>query len=254
MDAITALEVTLKAAEAAKEAKENYSKIKRLFHYVLPPIKVLIVGESGSGKTQFLSSIRDKKEFVESRTKVSNKKTLVLPNGRRVEFCDTPGHQSLKTERGRNVNEIANGKYDGIINIVCYGYQSAEGIDTSNIYQGGVIKEDFLEQNRSKELKQMQEWLERIYAESHVKWVLTIVNKADVWWEDYEEVMAYYEGGSEYDSNLQKISRVSSISILPYCSVINPLFGKPMTIIIGEKMKYAMYEQFQRHLIDLINK
>ena len=253
MDTIAAIDMTIKAAEATKEFKENYSKIKYVFNWMRPSIKVLVVGESGSGKTQFLASIRDKKEYVDDRTKVSVTRTLTLPNGRRVEFCDTPGHKSLKAERGRKINKIASGKFDGIINIVCYGYQSAENIDTSNIFKGGEIKEEFLELNREKESQQVQEWLGRIYGDSKVKWVLTIVNKADVWWKNYEDVMSHYEEGSTYNDTLQDIARISSISSLPYCSVISPLFGKPMTIVFGEKDKYALYDRFQKHLIDLIN-
>jgi len=253
MDAVAAIDMTVKAAEATKEFKENYSKIKYVFNWMRPSIKVLVVGESGSGKTQFLASIRDKKEYVDNRTKVSVTRTLTLPNGRRVEFCDTPGHKSLKAERGRKINKIAKGKFDGIINIVCYGYQSAENIDTSNIYKGGEIKEEFLKLNREKELQQIQEWLSLIYGDSNVKWVLTIVNKTDVWWANSDDVMSHYEEGSVYNEKLQDIARISSISSLPYCSVINPLFGKPMTIVFGEKDKYALYDRFQKQLIDLIN-
>lgn len=252
MDITSIISLSTQAIDLAVKAHEQYPSFMKFFNSFRKPIRVLIVGESGSGKSQFLLTIQGKKEFSNDRTTLSQCCVLKLPNGRRVEFWDTPGHQTLKPERGRKLNEISRKRFDGIVNLVCYGYQSADDINPTSIYQGGEIKESFLKDNREKELKQMKEWLERIDGESGVKWVLTIINKADVWWEQNENVIKHYVEGSEYYEELKTLSKMMTISAIPYCSVISPLFGRPMTLIFGEKEKHFLHIKLCQHLSNLI--
>ena len=252
MDIASIFAISTQVIDLAAKAHDQYPFFKKLFNSCKKPIRVLIVGESGSGKSQFLLTIQGKKEFSNDRTTLSQCSMLKLPNGRRVEFWDTPGHQTLKQERGRKLNEISRKKFDGIVNLVCFGYQSTNDIDHTMIYQGGEIKESFLKDNREKELKQIKEWTDRIDGESGVKWVLTIINKADVWWEQKEKVIEYYQEGSEYHEELKTLSKMMSIDIVPYCSVISPLFGRPMTLVFGEKEKHLLHLQLCHHLSNLI--
>jgi GTPase Era involved in 16S rRNA processing len=253
MDAATIISTSLQVADLVKETYVNYPCIKKWFNRKFrKPIHVLIVGESGSGKTQFLSTIQGEDNFPEKRTMFSHDSTLELPNGRRVIFCDTPGHQSMKPERDRSINDINRKKYNGIVNIVCYGYQSTEGLKESDVFQGDSIKESFLKENRERELKQIQEWLPRIDKNCQVDWVLTIINKADIWWEQKEQVVDYYAEGSSYEHELQQISRLTKAAIIPYCSLISPFMGRPRPSIFGDKIKYALHVNLCKQLGELI--
>lgn len=241
MGVLKVLETSREAIEIVNEAPENYRKIVKMFNkYCRPTIRVLVVGESGTGKSQFLLTICKKKEFVSDSTMISYPCQLELPNGRMVEFIDTPGQQSLKPERKRSIKDIIRKKYSGIINLVCYGYQVTEETDASLVFQGDVIKESYLKENREKELKQLEEWLPEIDKDSNVKWVLTIINKADVWWEKRDEVIYYYKN-TKYGEKLKELLKVSITDVLPYCSVINPFCHKPMKLIFGEKEKYTLH-------------
>lgn len=252
MEAATILSSSLQVLDLAGNIYNNHNKIKWLFNYCRKSVKVLIVGESGSGKSQFLSTIQENKEFSESRTLVSHKSTLVLPNGRRVDFYDTPGHQTLKQERTKIINEISRKKFNGIVNIVCCGYQAVEGAKASEIFQGEEVKEAFLKENRAKELKQIQEWMPHIDKNSRVEWVLTIVNKADIWWERGVDAISQYADNSQYDNELRSLARVADVAIVPYCSLINPLFlGKSIKLSFGEKEKYALHVNLCKQLGEL---
>lgn len=81
---------------------------------------------------------------------------------------------------------------------------------------------------------------------------MTIINKADVWWEQNENVIKHYVEGSEYYEELKTLSKMMTISAIPYCSVISPLFGRPMTLIFGEKEKHFLHIKLCQHLSNLI--
>lgn len=250
MSLLTAFTTSKEVFDMAKEVKDSYPKIIKFFNRNFRKnIRVLVVGESGTGKSQFLSTIHGKKEFVADSTMVSYSSKLELPNGRIVEFIDTPGQQSLMQDRKRRINAINRKGYDGIINLVCYGYQATEETNPSIVFQGGQIKDSYLKENREKELKQLEEWLPNIDVESNIKWVLTIVNKADVWWEQKDEVLSYYNS-DKYGTKLNEILRVSTTEVIPYCSVIVPFCHRPMTLIFGEKDKYVLH----CHLCDELSK
>lgn len=253
MNPVTAISTVKEVYDLAKDAKEDYNCIiKWINRKFRKPIRILIVGESGTGKTQFLSAIRAKKEFILRSTMASYPCKFELPNGRIVEFMDTPGQQSLLTDRKRKINAINRKYYVGIINLVCYGYQALEDTDASIVFQGDVVKDSYLRENREKELKQLEEWLPNIDSNCEIKWVLTIINKADIWWEKKEEVISYYQN-SKYAEKLNEIVRISQTEVIPYCSIISPFCHKPMKIIFGEKNKDELYCNLRDELCKLTN-
>lgn len=250
MSAAAVITASKEVFDMAKNVKDNYSEIVKFFNrHFRRKIRVLVVGESGTGKSQFLSTIQKKKKFVSNSTMVSYSSELELPNGRIVEFIDTPGQQSLLPERKHSINDINRKNYVGVINLVCYGYQATEETNPAIVFQGEQIKDSYLKENRAKELKQLEEWLPNIDAESDIKWVLTIVNKADVWWEKKDEVLSYYRS-EKYWKKIKDIMRVSSAEVIPYCSVITPFCHKPMKLVFGEKDKYELH----CHLCDELSK
>lgn len=231
----------LMVADLAEKAYAYHSKFGYWLNRCKRPIRVLVLGESGSGKSQFLSTIQSKRNYIQERTKISDKIKMLLPNGRTVEFVDVPGHQSLKMERDKYTNDISRGKFQGIINVVCFGYQSSSEVKTEDVFQSdGVVKESYLKDNRARELKQLEEWLSKVDNKSNLKWVLTLVNKADIWWENSKEIVDYYEL-AEYNDKVKELSRVSTIAAVPYCSVITPFCDRPMKLIFGEKEKNVLH-------------
>lgn len=217
-------------------------------------IKVAVYGASGVGKSQFLNTITNTYQFSTVRTRKLTKRELVLKSGRKIVFIDTPGHQSIKMVREKVISDIYKGKLDGIINVVNYGYNDGEDLEIDKAFKTGtnVVKQSYLSDNRRKEIINTKEFIEAITNEAKLKWVLTIVNKADIWYNDLNKVMEYYEGG-DYGAILSKLSHATKIRTLPFCSLISPFANKPMTIIFGDKEKYAYFAELYDCLDSLVN-
>lgn len=220
---------------------------------VYKPTRVLLLGVSGSGKTQFVNSFLGIPMLEDNRTYVPEEKYYIFPNGRKIQFVDLPGHATHKGARQKYIDEITKNKIAGIINVVNYGYNDAE-VNEADVFKTGEneIKNAYLRDNRKNELAQLNEWLGRIHAESKPKWLITIVNKADIWYDKRDEVAAYYENG-EYGNAFVEIKRVLPHYTFLYCSVINPFGGRPMTIIMSERTKNELQKNFKESLLRLIS-
>lgn len=97
----------------------------------------------------------------------------------------------------------------------------------------------------------MKEWLNRIHGESKPKWIITVINKADIWYDNRNEVEAYYANG-EYGQHIEVVKRVAPHYLFQYCSVINPFGGRPMTIVMSERTKNELHKHFKESLLRLI--
>lgn len=216
------------------------------------PTKVLVLGVSGSGKTQFLNSFFGKPMLNDNRTYVPENKYFYFENGRKIQFVDLPGHATHQLARKKYIDEITKNKIKGIINVVNYGYNDAE-VNNADVFKAGEneIKDAYLKDNRKNELNQLKEWLGRIHSESKPEWIITIVNKADIWYDKKDEVMNYYESG-DYGIEFIEVKRVTNHYIFQYSSVINPFGGRPMTIIMSERTKNEMQKHLKESLLRLI--
>ncbi len=223
--------------------KEIKNSICRWFNRKRSPIGIVIFGESGVGKTQFLNTILNNGIISETRTMDIDRKTLYLPNGRRLKFYDTPGHKSLKTARDTIKRDFHKKKIMGIINIVDYGYSSVPNQERDSVFNvdSHEVKAKFLEDNRKRQLNQIAEWQDLINAQNNVKWCLTLVNKADIWYSNREEVLGYYTDG-EYADALKGMERCCNIVAFPFCSIISPFMGEPMLLTMSEKDKMLMHK------------
>lgn len=217
------------------------------------PTRILLLGVSGSGKTQFLNSFLGIPMLEDNRTYVPENKFYIFSNGRKIQFVDLPGHVTLTSTRQKYVDEITKNKIKGIINVVNYGYNDAE-INESDVFKTGEneIKNAYLRDNRKNELTQLNEWLGRIHAESKPEWLISIVNKADIWYDKRDEVKEYYQNG-DYGKAFVEIKRVVPHYIFLYCSVINPFGGRPMTIIMSERTKNELQKNLKESLLRLIS-
>ena len=223
---------------------EVKTSITRRINSMRSPIHIVVYGESGVGKTQFLNTILCNGIISDARTRDIDRKTLNLPNGRRLVFCDTPGHKTLKTVRDTIKSDFHKKKVQGIINIVDYGYSSVPDMDHSSVFNVDTheVKEKYLEDNRLRQLEQLSEWQDLINSQNGIKWFLTLVNKADIWYEKKDVVMNYYLSG-EYAQALNGVERCCKVVAFPFCSLISPFCGKPMILTMSEKDKILMHQE-----------
>lgn len=232
-----------------------WKKIRYFYNYYFSsPYRVVIFGCSGTGKSQFVKTITEEIDYNTYRTRIPDKKRIILENGKKVEFIDTPGHQTLSQARRDLCMEFKKNNIRGIFNIVNYGYSEVDNISPSvSVFRTGTneVKPEFLKDNRKLEITQLSEWMSFVTSDTKIKWVVTIVNKADIWYESRETVMNYYETG-EYNNNLSSLRSCCHLYTFEFCSIINPFFNKPMQIIFGDREKKKLFDCFKENLMKLV--
>lgn len=246
------------AVDAATLVDKNTSWFKRIINrYLKSTINVLVYGDSGVGKTQFLLTLTGKDSYYAPvRTRELNHYELELRSGRLVRFIDTPGHQSDKKARTSALDDMTKGKIQGIINIVSYGYQDSEDLQKNPdmAFQNGtnVVKPQYLKQNRMLEIERTKEIIERISSNVQLQWFITLVNKADVWNKEREQVMQYYDG-EEFRKSMENLEHATRVTICPFCSVITPFGNQDMILSYGERDKKKDFKNLIKALEEFIN-
>lgn len=199
-----------------------FDKLKHVFK---KKHNILILGLSGTGKTNFLQSLVDLAPIAIdqlNRTEYNVKHKLVINNNPFI-FTDTPGqlpHESIRLEA---IREAMRSGIDGVINVTSFGYHEYRlGID--KVYnQNGTVKTKFLEQHKSLEIQSLKEWVGLLGDKDTIKWMMTVVTKADLWWQKRAKVIDFYTNGN-YHKNLGPVLNLSP-HLLEYCSVIHKFYG-----------------------------
>ena len=223
-------------------------------YYFSSPFRVVIFGCSGTGKSQFVKTITEEIDYNTSRTRIPQKERIILENGKKIEFIDTPGHQTLDQARRDLCLEFKKKKIKGIFNIVNYGYNEVDNISSElSVFRAGTyeVKQEFLKDNRKLEINQLSEWMSFVTSDTKIKWVVTIINKADIWYENREMVMKYYEEG-DYFNKIMSLRSCCHFYKFEFCSIINPFFNKPMQIVFGDREKKKLFDCFKDNLMKLV--
>lgn len=232
-------------------------------YYCRSPYRVAVFGTSGAGKTEIIRALVEEPvgERDPERTGFYQKKVMQLKNGRKILLIDAPGHSTLVTERNAVTEMIVGKKIKGIINVVTYGYN--EAIETEDVTIFKVpstsssvtreVKDEYLNTNRKNELNQINEWSKFITGKSKIEWVITIVNKADIWYNKKEKVLDYYNNGEYYTGFTSSISQVCTTNVFPYCSLIAPFGKKTMLLDFSEREKTKMHNDLKKNLLSLVS-
>ena len=229
-------------------------------YYCRKPVNVIVYGVSGAGKTEFVRSLFEEpvSETPPSRTRFFEKKRLILKDGRKVRFYDVPGHSSLRQQRTEVTNLISRKKIKGIINVTTYGYNEVDEADTSSVFKLDTkdipeIKNEYISLNRRRELEQIKEWAPFVTSSNKIKWVITIVNKADIWENEKSVVLEYYQNGDYYEQFTKTIERVCQTSVFPYCSIISPFANKAMKLEFSERDKAILHNTLKKDLLKIVS-
>ncbi len=227
--------------------------------YFRKPVNVIVYGTTGAGKTEFIRALLEQEVDLMNppRTRFFEGKRLVLNNGRKIKFFDVPGHSSLKQQRQTVAEKIVKRKIKGIINVTTYGYndvEEAEDVAIFKIDNPGipVVKNDYLKKNRQRELEQIREWENYITSYNKIKWLITVVNKADIWNKNKKDVLDYYQSGLYYDNFIKTIERVCKTCVFPYCSIISPFANQPMELSFSERDKIKMHHELKSVILKLV--
>jgi hypothetical protein len=147
----------------------------------------------------------------------------------------------------------AKGGIAGIINVVCYGYHEYHVSRGKVLAADSTVKPDYLELHRQEEIKQLSEWTEILGDRLTAGWLITVVNKADLWWPERERVIAHYERG-DYWTALRS-AQVLKPRVLPYCSVFQRFYGEAaMSGMFDQKDRDKCRERLLRALVNAMLK
>lgn len=89
----------------------------------------------------------------------------------------------------------AKGGISGVINIVSYGYHEYH-LDRGSVFNAdGSIRPEYLQRHRQEEISQLSEWNSLLGSPLTAKWLITLVTKADLWWDHRKDVVDHYKTG-----------------------------------------------------------
>lgn len=227
-DPVTPGLLAVEAAAKLYRLAEDEKLVKRVTNFFKRKEKIIVLGSTGSGKTNLLNSLEVAAALVEpisatTRTQ-TNERRQVIVNERPFFVIDTPGQVAHSSHRQGVYREAMANPPVRVINVVSYGYHEyASG--SSEAIDGEIARTEWLERHRENELVAMREWLQLLGNRDTAAWVLTAVTKADLWWDEQDDVLDYYNAGP-YAAELKRQDPGLKHSVLPYCSVLHRFYGQ----------------------------
>lgn len=215
------IEPVTASVEAAKLVKDVASSSefirkhwKRIIHRITKDaLQVPIFGAGGVGKTTAATMIASDNplDIAAPYNESITVETVKLKGNVPGNLLVAPG-QEARVDRYwpalfRGVNA---GKSHGVVNVVCYGYHSM-GIETireHDLWFEGMSNSDFLnvylEKRRSIEIEMIKRLVKGLASAKPPLWMVTIINKQDLWWTQRNAVQDYYKNG-EYGTAISEL-------------------------------------------------
>lgn len=217
----------IEIAKKAIELAEELGLIERLLKALRRKNRIIVLGATGVGKTNILQSLKEVAPKVidrMNRTEFAVQRDLKI-SGNPFKFTDTPGQIEHKSRRLKAIREVMKEGEVGIINIVSYGFhEHRAATEADALNSDGSINEGFLEAHRQIEIDMLSEWVPLLGSSLTSSWLITLVSKADLWWDSRPTVESYYKTG-EYSEALGDARSLMPI-VLSYCSVFHKFYGR----------------------------
>jgi len=167
--------------------------------------QIAILGGGGTGKTTlayYLTNEPQYKDTTYEETPIIEK--INIDKNIIGEYWVAPGQKDRRERYLPEIfREISNGKICGIVHVVSYGYHSIDAqisMESHRLYRQGMSSADFLNiltrENRKTEIEIVQELKHRIKDSNRKIWMITLVLKQDLWWNEREEVKRFYTEGT----------------------------------------------------------
>ena len=178
-------------------------------------LRILLVGYTGSGKTTLIKNLfgvdeHQIKDLGLESTKESDE-YLANIEGQDVFVIDTPGNEGFFGQMDSAIAQyVDSAKEIGIVNVVSYGYNDSKARQTGHRNKPYLnddpndfeISEKFLQEQREKDLQHIETFLDSAAFTGTIKWVLTIVNKVELWSDHRSEMKKHYGANSEYQNTI----------------------------------------------------
>lgn len=243
----------MKLAALLLEEAEKQGFIDRLKIVFKKKPRVLLLGATGTGKSNFLQSLSVERPDPiprASRTVFPEPHVLTIKGSHPYRFIDTPGDTSMKDARIDSIRESlsARGGISGVINVVSYGYHEYQVTKGKVLLPDGSVDPNYLAKHRQLELDQLDEWTPLLGSPLTMKWLMTVVTKADLWWDQREDAMQHYQAGTYHE----RLGQAQSLKprVLMYSSVFSKFYGEaPHSGYFDEKDRRDLKHQFVQALL-----
>lgn len=200
---------TVEAVRLGAEIYENQGEWKRWVRQLWQKVsqgklRLLVFGPAGVGKSTFGRFLVDEHDPGSDANYVAStgKETYALPGNVLCDVIVPPGQEDRQSYQWSDLfNMLRDGQSAGIVNVVSYGYHSMRDLryTESPAFEEGMDKKEFLEayltRRREKELNVIRKLKTRIEDAEADPWMMTLVAKQDLWWEERSEVQKWYSEG-----------------------------------------------------------
>lgn len=248
------------STEVAKPTFWNFKSIGKFLGLLKDKNqKILVMGCEGVGKTRFITSLYNNPtlQLAQVRhTKESKKFLIKLQDILPVTLIDTVGDYEEDEERKRVFLEnMFDPHLAGIINVVSYGHHEVK--NAQQTITDNKIFQDSRNTYLTREVSYLREWLPDLKLSS-AKWVVTLVNKMDLWKPDMTEVWEHYNNPDEpYKQEFERIFKEQYFKkpheVLTYSATMELGFGiLPLHISYAEHL--GIQYQTQQELIEILNR
>ncbi len=193
-----------------KTAKDFISKKPKILQNLTKNRqKIAILGAGGVGKTSISLTLADKKNEISFEYQSS-------PNVEKEKFSNcillVQAGQERRVEKHweQFQTELNNGAIQGCINVVAYGFHSTEQSSKAefDFYSSGMSHQAFIQHytdlHQRREIQLLKELKHSLKGFKKELWILTLVNKQDLWWSQQDEVRKFYTEGS-YNNIIEEL-------------------------------------------------
>src|SRR5207247_5327479 len=176
---------------------------------------ILIIGPGGTGKSTFGKMLADQHtallQSMGTYEESIEIETYALQDDPSVEIVVQRGQEARRDITWSSLgNDLATGRFRGIVFVGAYGYHSMGviigGWKKHKLYKGNKARflKAYEKDRRFEELKVLRELAPHILACPARMWMLTLVNKQDLWWPEHEKAERFYREG-EYGKEIERL-------------------------------------------------
>lgn len=227
--------------------------LERLLNLFRRRHRILVCGATGVGKSQLiraLSKLIPEALSMLDRTQFIERHRLKL-DGQLFEFVDTPGDPLKAALRRDAYVQCVTNPVAAVINVVADGYHEYRSSSHRNpLTTTGRIQKKYLDAHRVTELDLLSEWSELLLHGKGQPPVISVINKADIWWDRRDEVRSDYMAG-DYFKILSKAN--ADHSVLDFSATVRRPFGSGLLAqTFDDQTRLALRATLFRTLLSVV--